>query len=94
MVSGAHLPSSGGLGPEHVLVEVPGQGGPSGFVRGDLGAQEAGDPAGAGDHAEACGDLLGGVVVAAAGRVLELVEVLAGRGVGSTTVATSRSRAA
>jgi hypothetical protein len=59
--------ADGGLGLEYVLIEVPGQGGPSGFAGGDLGVRAAGDPAGLGDDADACGDLLGGVVVAAAG---------------------------
>ncbi|MFJ6461449.1 hypothetical protein ACIQM0_10395 [Streptomyces sp. NPDC091387] len=54
-------------GLEYVLVEVPGQGGPAGFAGGDLGVQAAGDPAGLGDHADACADLPGGVVGAAAG---------------------------
>jgi hypothetical protein len=56
------------------------RGGAPGFVCGDVGVQAAGDPAGLGNHTDACGDFLRRVVVAAAGRMLKLVEPLAGHG--------------
>lgn len=70
----------GGLGLKDFLVEVPGESGDARVVLGGMEAQAGDDTALRGDHADPGDDLLCGLVVPAAGRSCELVEVFSGLG--------------
>jgi hypothetical protein len=71
LVSNPYQPSVGGrLALQGGLVERPGQGGlAGGGIGADLGVQQGGDLAAAGDDLEALADLPGRAVVAAAKQV-------------------------
>ncbi|MFF7234075.1 hypothetical protein [Streptomyces sioyaensis] len=68
----------GGLGGQHLLVELPGQAGASGLVRADGGDQAGGDAAFLGDYTDPGCDLLSRDVAPAAASGLEFVQFVAG----------------